>query len=130
MSERNLLVALSNSLPDRDDEFNAWYTDVHIVDITHKLTAYESGQRFENIEAEGAAAFPYRYLALYEITEGALDAAREEFAWQRQERADAEANGREAVVPFSEALDRSRLIVGFFSSISAQVIAPGVNMTS
>ena len=41
---------------------------------------------------------PYRYLALYEIEEDQLETAYAQFRWQRQERAEALAAGREPMV--------------------------------
>lgn len=89
----NVMVVLSNSKPNLDAEFNDWYTNVHIVDVVDKLDGFESAQRFE-LAPNQIESGEYRYLAIYEIAEGRLEDAQKAQAYQRQERAEALAEGR------------------------------------
>jgi hypothetical protein len=57
------VVMVNNTAPDRDDEFNAWYNDVHMGDV---MTAggYRAGIRYEHTAPAPGGA---RWLAVYEI---------------------------------------------------------------
>ena len=112
---KHLMVVLSNAKPGQEDEFNRWYSQVHVLDTINKLDGFLSAQRFEQPTLPEAPPCPYRYLAIYEIEEDQLDTAYAQFRWQRQERAEALAAGRDPVVPVSDTLDPSAFIVGFFS---------------
>jgi hypothetical protein len=118
---RHLMVVLSNSKPGQEDEFNRWYSQVHVLDTINKLDGFLSAQRFELADLDGAPPCPYRYLAIYEIEEDQLDTAYAQFRWQRQERAEALESGRQPVVSVSDTLDPSAFVVGFFSPITDRI---------
>jgi hypothetical protein len=115
---RHLMVVLSNSKPGEDEEFNRWYSQVHVLDTINKLDGFASAQRFRLADLEGAPSSDYEYLAIYEIEEDQLDRAFAQFGWQRRERAEALAAGREPVVTVSDTLDPTHFLVGFFSAIT------------
>lgn len=117
----HLMVVLSNSRPAEDEEFNRWYSDVHILDTINKLDGFASAQRFRLAELEGAPHSDYEYLAIYEIEEGQLGRAYEQFGWQRRERAEALEAGRDPLVPVSDSLDPTHFLVGFYSAITDRV---------
>ena len=117
----HLMVVLSNAKPGRDDEFNAWYSDRHMLDTINELDGFASGQRFQLADLDGAPPCAYRYLALYEIDEDQLGTAYEQFQWQRRERAEAVEAGREPVITVSDSLDPQEFVVGFFSAITERV---------
>lgn len=50
--------------PSREDEFNKWYDEVHIPDVT-SVSGVVSGRRFK--KAGGADDGGYPYLAIYEL---------------------------------------------------------------
>ncbi len=50
-----------------------------------------------------------------------METAYQQFTWQRQERAEALAAGREPVVTVSDTLDPEFFLVGFFSAITERV---------
>ena len=123
------MVVLSNVKPGQEEEFNRWY-DVHMLETINKLVGFASGQRFELAQLPDAPQSPYRYLAVYEVDgDGPEDLQRayEQFRWQRRERAEALAAGRDPVVSVSDTLDSDHFLVGFFSAITDKV--PSVHVT-
>jgi hypothetical protein len=118
---KHLMVVLSNSKPGEEEEFNRWYSEVHVLDTINKLDGFASAQRFRRADLEGAPHSDYEYLAIYEVEDDQLDRAFGQFGWQRQERAEALAAGREPVVTVSDALDPTHFLVGFFSAITDRI---------
>jgi hypothetical protein len=112
------MVVLSNSKPDRIDEFNDWYSNVHVLDVLNKLDGFTSAQRFELSDTPGPQQSPYRYLVLYEVPEDKLDTAYEQIQFQRTERAEALAAGREPLLVVSDALDPAEFVSVFFSPLT------------
>lgn len=114
----HLLLVFSNAKPELEDEFNEWYSKVHVVDLVDKIDGIESGQRFRSAGTYRDAADDYRYLALYWIPDGKLEAAQEGLRWQRAEREEALASGRTPAVPkFEEGFDGDVKAL-FFSSVT------------
>lgn len=64
---RDVLLVFSNPLEDRHEEFNDWYTNVHIRDVM-RMPASIAVQRFvlAGDQPSGSVVSPYRYLAMYE----------------------------------------------------------------
>ena len=61
------LIALTNALDGREDEFNDWYTNVHLADVL-KLPGVVAAQRFRMSDTQHRAGpFDYGYMAVYEI---------------------------------------------------------------
>lgn len=66
---RPILVAMTNSIsPERDDEFNRWYNDVHASDLLslptmRSLVRYRATQQ---ITPGGAEPF-HKYMGVYEL---------------------------------------------------------------
>ena len=117
MAERALLVVLTNAVPGKADDFNAWYDDVHLGDVVKKMGGFTAARRFDRV-GEG----PWGYLALYEIDGGNVEHAIERIVWGRAERVEAEAAGREPQVPISPAMEEDRL--SFFYSARTARTAP------
>jgi hypothetical protein len=61
---KRLMVAFSNAAEGRDEEFNDWYSNVHIPDVC-SLEGVLSAARFE-LEKDNPAA-PHQYLTIYEL---------------------------------------------------------------
>jgi hypothetical protein len=59
----------------REDEFNKWYDEVHIPDVT-SVSGVVSGRRFK--KAGGVDDGGYPYLAIYEIDSEDVDATMKE----------------------------------------------------
>lgn len=112
------MVVLSNARPGREDEFNRWYSEVHVLDTVHKLEGFSTGQRFELANLPDAPPCGFRYLAIYEIEPDQLQTAYAQFRWQRQERSEALADGRDPVISVSDSLDPTAFVVGFYTPIT------------
>jgi hypothetical protein len=59
----------------REDEFNKWYDEVHIPDVT-SVSGVVSGRRFK--KAGGADDGGYPYLAIYELDTDDVEATMKE----------------------------------------------------
>lgn len=68
MNKSSVMIALTNPVtPDRDEEFNKWYNEVHAKDLLslpgmQNITRY--GLKQQMIPSDGS--FNYQYLAIYE----------------------------------------------------------------
>jgi hypothetical protein len=120
---QQLMLVLSNAKPDQDEEFNTCYKNVHVLDTINKLDGFASAQLFLLADLPQAPVIPYRYRAIYEIPDGQLDTAYAQFQWSRRQRAAALAEGREPLVPVSEAIDDETFRVGFFSGMTERIPA-------
>lgn len=114
---RHLFVVLSNARPDLEDEFNEWYSTVHIVELVDKIEGIEAAQRFALAGAYGASDPAYKYLAIYWIHEDRLDEVKAALAWQHTEREEALAAGRPPFISKLDAFD-GRTQAMFFSSLT------------
>jgi hypothetical protein len=65
---RNIFVVQSNAAAGREDEFNDWYTNVHIPDAL-AVAGFVSAQRFRisGTQRPGAGPYPFEYLTVYEM---------------------------------------------------------------
>lgn len=60
-----ILAVTSDAVPGRDDEYNAWYDETHIIDVT-AIPGIKSGARF-NADPASPNQPSTPYLAIYEI---------------------------------------------------------------
>jgi hypothetical protein len=61
------LIALTNPLEGRDDEFNDWYTNIHLADVL-KLPGVTAAQRYRLADTQHRpGSFEWSYMAVYEI---------------------------------------------------------------
>lgn len=104
-----LLVVFTNPVEGREDEFNEWYSRVHLRDVLG-VDGFVSAQRFRLCDTQllPRQAQPHRYMAIYEVEaeepDPVLDALRAGIT-----------NGS---IPLHESLDRSTLVARLFSPIS------------
>ncbi|MFT4307390.1 MAG: hypothetical protein QM604_10915 [Microbacterium sp.] len=68
-----ILIALSNAVVGREEEFESWYWEQHIPEVL-ALPGFLSARRYKLPGDPGPGA-PYRYATIYEI-EGSADEAR------------------------------------------------------
>jgi hypothetical protein len=71
-SGREVLLALTNPVEGREEEFRTWYWGTHIPEIL-ELPGFLSASRYRAPESAG---FSHRYVTLYEV-EGSAEAARD-----------------------------------------------------
>lgn len=105
----NILVVLTNPVPGREDEFNDWYSNVHIQEIC-TIPGFKSAQRFKLGDAQMGPAGAHQYLAIYEIDgdpAAALDALK----------------AARPNLQMTEALDRSTVLGQAFAAITPKVTA-------
>ena len=116
----HLLVVLCAAKPGRDEELNAWYDAVHVHDMLETIEGFDSVRRFVRADLPDVPIHPYRYLAIYEVSD--LELAHEQFQMQRAQRAEALATGREPLVAASGAM-ADDVLVGFFSALGDPVVS-------
>lgn len=66
-----LVVETSPASPERDQEYNDWYNDIHLIDVL-KLSGFTAARRFRKLDEGGA----HGYLAIYEVEADDLKAAQ------------------------------------------------------
>ncbi len=111
---RYLLLVLTNASEGRDDEFNDWYTNVHLGDVL-KVDGFVAAQRFRLADEQlvSGQATAHRYLAIYEVE-----------AEDPRRPLDALLSGVVGGdIPLSETLDRPSLTTFLFAPISGRVTA-------
>ena len=99
--EQHVFVVLTDAVPGTEDEYNDWYDNVHLADVT-ALPGFKSASRFElsSVQPEGSSQeASHKYLALYWIEGDANEAF-----------ANLAAAVEDGSVPISEALDRENAI--------------------
>ena len=118
------MLVLSNARPDVENEFNDWYSNVHIRQLVDRLEPIEAAQRFVLAGSHRDAPAPYKYLAFYWIPEGKLAEAQAAMAWQGEERVAALAAGREPVIGRLDVFEGSPQ-AWFFSQLCAKYVVDG-----
>lgn len=67
--DKHAFLVLTEPVKGREDEYNDWYDNVHVVDVA-AVPGFKSAQRYElssdQLDGYGEDA-PLRYLAIYEI---------------------------------------------------------------
>jgi hypothetical protein len=104
MAKAVLIVHSRPVEPSREDEFNKWYDEVHIPDVT-SVSGVVSGRRFK--KSGGADDGGYPYLAIYEIDSDDVDATMKELT-------DRTANG---TFVMSEAFEADGASTGLFAPV-------------
>ena len=106
---KNILVVLTNPVPGKEDEFNEWYSNIHIQEIC-QLSGFKSAQRFKLSDAQMGSDGAHGYLAIYEI-EGDPAAALEALKAARPD------------LNMTDALDRASTSAQTFGAITGKVTA-------
>lgn len=103
MTANCTFLVLTNAVPGREAEFDAWYSERHLPDLL-KIPGVRAARRLVLSETQRyAPPYAYRYCALYEIEADALSSVLD--------RIKAEA-GTDAM-PLSDAMARERLALIF-----------------
>ena len=98
-----VLVVLANSIESREDEFDDWYSTVHVPEIL-ALPAFLSARRF-GLDGRVPSNSSHRYLTVYEVTDPAVAAAELGEAAQAGD------------LTMSDALDAEAVVQGFYHQI-------------
>lgn len=69
---REILLALTNPVDGKDDEFRAWYWGEHIGEVL-QLDGFVSAQRYRAAEPRGETV-PHLYATIYEVEGSAAEA--------------------------------------------------------
>lgn len=99
------MLVFTNPRPGRDDEYNDWYSNVHLKDLL-SIPGVVGAQRFRRVISDPDGQPQYSYLAVYE-----LDRDFGEVAKELGERA-----GAGAMV-ISEALDSEGALITAWEEI-------------
>jgi hypothetical protein len=106
--KRYLLVVLTNAVDGRDDDFNAWYDEVHLRDIC-AIPGMISARRYMAAPVQpGPDSARWRYLAIYEIETNDLQGVMDEM--------NARAGGDKMVI--SDSLDVAGACATVFSAFA------------
>jgi hypothetical protein len=100
-------VAITDSVPGKEEEFNTWYEQQHVGDVL-RVPGFVAARRFKLVQAEGS--LPGRYLSLYEVE---TDDPQTAFA-ELMKRA-----GTNQMV-ISEAMDTSKAVAALFVALGAR----------
>ncbi|HEY6493330.1 MAG TPA: hypothetical protein VIZ43_08665 [Trebonia sp.] len=123
--EKHLLLVFTRPVEGREDEFNAWYDERHLGDVTG-LPGIVAGQRFVFAEASPnsvSSAPEFGYLAVYEVPDGELDRAKAALAATSAERRAAGQDGTARVrVPGSPAIAPGHVSY-WFTAVGERVVS-------
>jgi hypothetical protein len=97
-------VVISDAVPGREEEYNAWYNEQHLKDVL-KVPGFVAARRFKLAQDE--SKLPGRYLALYEIETDDAQAAL----------ADLVSRAGTPDMVMSEAMDMSKVSATLFAAI-------------
>lgn len=103
-------VVISDAVPGREEEFNAWYNEQHLKDVL-KVPGFVAAQRFKLAEDE--SKLPGRYLAIYDIETNDPQAALAELV--------SRAGTPDMVM--SETMDMSKVSATLFAAIGEKQTA-------
>jgi hypothetical protein len=67
-ARKHVMVVLSNAAPGRENEYNEWYTNVHLPEVL-QVRGLVAAQRFKlgKVQREGAPPSQWQYAAIYEM---------------------------------------------------------------
>jgi hypothetical protein len=60
------LLALTNCLEGREEEFNKWYDERHVPEVT-RVPGVLSGKRFQRVGGRGEQEPKFEYLVIYDV---------------------------------------------------------------
>lgn len=104
-------VVISDALPEREEEFNAWYDQQHLADVL-RVPGFVAAQRFKLAQPE--SSLPGRYLALYEIETEDPQGALAELMKR---------SGTQQMI-MSEAMDMTKVSAMLFAALGARRTPP------
>ena len=82
--ERHLLLAFTSPVDGEENQYNDWYSDVHVREVLC-TKGFVGGERFRLAEGEDPANAPSPYLAIFEV-EGDWKSAKDALMADRAKR--------------------------------------------
>ena len=83
MKKRGVLVALTNAVEGREDEYNEWYNNTHLVDVM-KIPGIVGAKRYCIAGGQHVAGgTPWKYLATYDLECDDLNSVAQELEKRR-----------------------------------------------
>jgi hypothetical protein len=72
------MIVMSNAVPGREDEYNKWYTEVHVPDVL-KVPGVVAAQRYRLADSQRSSKpSQWKYAAVYEIDTPSLQEVQAE----------------------------------------------------
>lgn len=102
-----LLIVASNPVVGREKDYHEWYAQ-HLMGSLDRFPGMLSAQRFERLHDQDEES-RFNYLAVYEVDDADLVAARDAVAAVRAERLRAASAGLASAFPRSEAMARPHI---------------------
>ena len=110
MTEKHILLALTNAVEGREDEFNDWYTNRHLADLL-AIPGIVAARRFGLSDVQRAPPpHPFGFCALYEIETDDLQSVLDAL----------QARANTPAMPISPAMAPNGLIL-YFTAIGERV---------
>jgi len=109
---RHHLLAFTNPVPGREDEFNRWYDERHVPDLL-AVPGFVSARRFALTDATGQGKPDWTYLAMYELETDDPDALM----------AEVRARIGSGAIPATDALDRGTVGGLIATALTARITA-------
>ncbi len=66
-------VVLTQPVEGREDDYNAWYNDIHLPDLV-KMPCVKSAQRYKLVTSDKLPGFSHPYMAMYQIETDDIEA--------------------------------------------------------
>lgn len=110
MGSYRFVVLTNPTTPAQEDEFNNWYSNQHLGDVT-SIPGIVSGQRFKLNSTVSGPKSAHNYLAIYEIETDDLSEVMKELGIR----------AGTAAMPISEAMDGAGVMGWIFEAITPRV---------
>lgn len=120
-----LLLIMTNAAEGKEEALAEWYRGTHLADMV-ALPGVETAQLYElDPHPAEPPLSPFRFLAVYEIPEEHVQAAKDALAHAKAERPGAIDAGRRPILPSSPGLGAEPRIGGWYTPVTDVVHKPG-----
>lgn len=110
---KSILVVYTKPVEGRESEYDEWYSSVHLPEVV-RLDGFEAARRYRFVPSGDGGEHPaLPFLAIYDIADGMLEAARAALAEALRSSSAAVRDGATPVLMPSESLHRERSVAWF-----------------